>query len=245
MFIILLITIILLILIILFIILKTLKIEKFDSLKNLPKIIWIFWDKGWSNPPKICTESVNSWIKYNPKWKIIKLDKKNIYNYLPKKYLDKLWNKNQIQTQSDLIRLNLLNYYGGVWVDSTTICKKPLDDWLSEVMIAGFFAFNLYPSPSGDKKRIFSSWFLAAKKNNYLIKTFCKEYNLYWENRISSNDYFNIYHVFYKLYKRDDKIKKIWEKVPKLNSHGKNSPRDFSKNNTKVPLLKMVGFHKN
>ena len=107
MFIILLITIILLILIILFIILKTLKIEKFDSLKNLPKIIWIFWDKGWSNPPKICTESVNSWIKYNPKWKIIKLDKKNIYNYLPKKYLDKLWNKNQIQTQSDLIRLNL------------------------------------------------------------------------------------------------------------------------------------------
>ena len=112
-------------------------------------------------------------------------------------------------------------------------------------MIAGFFAFNLYPSPSGDKKRIFSSWFLAAKKNNYLIKTFCKEYNLYWENRISSNDYFNIYHVFYKLYKRDDKIKKIWEKVPKLNSHGKNSPRDFSKNNTKVPLLKMVGFHKN
>ena len=43
--------------------------------------------------------------------------------------------------ESDLLRLYLLNKYGGVWVDSTNLCRRPLDDWLPSAARQGFFAF--------------------------------------------------------------------------------------------------------
>ena len=106
-------------------------IKKYKFIKsNIPKNIYMFWDKGWDKAPYICQECLLSWKYYNPNWKIITLDKKNIYNYLSKELLDDIWEKKLVQHQADIIRVNLLKKYGGVWTDSTIFCNKSLDDWL-------------------------------------------------------------------------------------------------------------------
>lgn len=43
--------------------------------------------------------------------------------------------------ESDILRLYLLKKYGGVWVDATNLCRRPLDAWLPSAACEGFFAF--------------------------------------------------------------------------------------------------------
>ena len=57
---------------------------------------------------------------------------------------------------ADQIRIEILHLHGGVWADATTICAKPLDEWLPERMGTGFFAFE---RPAQD--RMIASWFLC------------------------------------------------------------------------------------
>lgn len=75
---------------------------------------------------------------------------------------------------SDLARINLLQQYGGVWVDATCLCMVPLDDWIHEHARSGFFAFSK-PRPD----RLISSWFLASEKNCPLTARYCSVVNSY------------------------------------------------------------------
>lgn len=48
-----------------------------------------------------------------------------------------------VQLLADVLRLELLSLFGGVWVDTTTCPTKPLDDFLTPLVSAnGFFAFR-------------------------------------------------------------------------------------------------------
>lgn len=242
--------------------------------KQLPKIIFTFWDTGWNKAPYVCQKCIYSWSFYNPEYKIIKLDKKNVYKYLDSNFLDKLWKKNQIQTQSDILRLNLLNKYGGIWVDSTLLCTQPLYHWLPCYLDIGFFTLSYH---SRVKKGIIvpdeyklnncfsrkykissiSSFFIVSNKDNYILNTFTKEYNLFWKDRYISYNYFNFHSVFNRLYKKNFKFKKILDKMPIFDSrlvvltddYVDNLEFDLSKpptknrlriiNNKNIPLLKL------
>ena len=88
-----------------------------------------------------------------------------------------------IAHQSDLIRLGLLEKYGGVWVDASLFCILPLDSWLEIVLNSGLFMFE-----SNTKLTIIANWFIASKKNNILIKTMNLEIIKYWaENKFIKN----------------------------------------------------------
>jgi len=193
--------------------------------EKLPKVIYMFWDSGWDSASWIHKECLLSWKQYNPTWKIVTLDKKNIYDYLDKDFLEETWNKKSIQVQSDIIRINLLKKYGGVWVDATTFCNKPLDEWLHNYTDSGFFVFSIPITPSREfkpqsSKRNFmiSVWFIASTKKNYLTKSWCDSFNEYWKHRIYSKDYFNFHARFLSLYDHNKKIKDEFDKIPKLNS---------------------------
>lgn len=100
------------------------------------------------------------------------LDESNIDDYVTFEY-----SSITKQALSDVLRINLLAQHGGVWADATCFCTKPLDEWLPEYMSTGFFAFE---RPVAD--RMIGSWFLAASKYNYIIKTFQLKVNAYWHD---------------------------------------------------------------
>ncbi len=142
---------------------------------RIPKKIFFLWLQGIDEAPIIVQQCYKSWIKYNPDWEIILLSKQNLENYI--NLTNILNSKSEITPQalSDIIRINLLNKYGGVWTDATCFCTKPLDSWLPKYSKNGFFAFN-QPGPD----RPISSWFLASTKNNLITQKWCTETNNYW-----------------------------------------------------------------
>ena len=106
------------------------------------KQLFIYWDQGFENSPKLVQKCLLTWKKHNPTWNIIELDNSNLSQYID---LKQELPENISITQaalSDVIRICLLEKYGGLWIDATTYCAKPLDDWLPQYITSGFFAFN-------------------------------------------------------------------------------------------------------
>ncbi|MEM7195592.1 MAG: capsular polysaccharide synthesis protein [Pseudomonadota bacterium] len=140
---------------------------------NLP--IWFLWLQGKDEMPEVVKLCYESWGFHNAGHDLIFLDKSNLYEYVQ---LDDsiLGNKNlTVQALSDVIRINLLDQNGGVWVDATCYCHRPLQSWLEEVMPEGFFAFDR-PTPD----RMIASWFLASKLGNELVRQYAESVNRYW-----------------------------------------------------------------
>jgi len=142
---------------------------------ELNKQIWFFWNQGMDKMPELVKNCYNSWKLFNRDYEVIFLDKNNLYNYVSI-HPEILNNKNiSIQALSDIIRINLLAQNGGVWVDATCFCVKPLDAWLEKYLENGFFAFS---KPNSDK--LISSWFLVSTNDNYIINKWCNLVNSYW-----------------------------------------------------------------
>ncbi|MFC1867176.1 capsular polysaccharide synthesis protein [Thermodesulfobacteriota bacterium] len=199
------------------------------------KVIYMLWFQGFKNAPYIVKKCLHSWIIHNPTWKIIKLDQNNLKNYINFDDRIKYINKKQIHKAalSDIARIVLLEKYGGLWVDATTFCNKPLDKWIENYIQEGFFAFNK-PGPD----RLLSSFFLYSDKNNYIVKEWFEKTMQYcnniqhighkepvvsidkWNNKIYENHYFWFHYLFGDLYKSNDRFKGLWDKVPKLSADG-------------------------
>jgi hypothetical protein len=109
----------------------------------------------------------------------------------------------------------LLKLYGGLWVDATTFCNKRLDDWLSNYIHEGFFAFDKLV-----QDRLISNWFLYSEKNNYIIDKWCNKTLEYYTIHDKAHTYFIHHYLFGDLYKSDKIFKEIWNKVPKLSANG-------------------------
>ncbi len=144
---------------------------------TLPQRIWFLWFQGKANMPEIVEMCFESWLRHNPTWEVVFLDDTNLEKYIGfRSELNLNRDDIPLQAQSDIIRINLLQKFGGVWVDSTCYCNQPLDNWLTDKLSSGFFAFN---RPNTD--RMMSSWFLAAFPNNDLVKSYCDATNAFWQ----------------------------------------------------------------
>lgn len=137
---------------------------QFEEHNGIPKVIWIYWHTGFESAPLLVKQCLASWRKYHPSWKIQLLDQHNLDEFVDRSSYPDLPNF-KVQYGSDLIRLDLLTKYGGVWADATTFCTKPLESWLAEYLIDGLFAFD-----SIKKERWVQSWFIAANKESPFIK---------------------------------------------------------------------------
>ncbi len=141
------------------------------------------WHQGYETAPEIVKLCLRSWRRFNPEWKIIALDRHSLEKYLDASTLDYFKRKDlTIQAVSNIIRLCLLTKYGGVWVDATVFCCKPLNAWLPAYFSSGFFAFQ-YPA----RDRLISSWLIAADANNILLRKLHEEYLSFWSNNYFSN----------------------------------------------------------
>ncbi|MEO1400906.1 MAG: capsular polysaccharide synthesis protein [Cyanobacteria bacterium J06635_1] len=144
---------------------------------TLPKVIWMMWWQGFDNAPELVKKCLISWQKHHPTWKICLLDKNNIDQFIDIESVIDLNRRDiPIQMVSNVLRLNLLKAYSGVWVDATCFCCRPLDDWLGDYASSGFFAFH---KPGRDA--LCSNWFMASGKDCYLTAKLCDERTLFWK----------------------------------------------------------------
>jgi hypothetical protein len=179
-----------------------------------PKIIWMLWLQGWDNAPKVAQACRKSWEYRNPGWVVQCLDLLTLEHFLPKDIVENILSTpKEVEALSDQIRLELLHRYGGVWVDATAICAKPMDDWLADAMPHGFFAFAK-PAP----ERMLSTWFIAAEKGSYVIEKWREASWSYWHGRTVRDTYFWVHERFADAYASDINFRTLWDNTPQISA---------------------------
>lgn len=163
--------------------------------------VWICWFQGMENAPEIvkkCYESLNTHLT-DREIVLITSENLNKYVHFPD-YIVKKWKNGQITHThlTDLLRLELLINYGGMWIDATVFCsenRESIPDYFFDSEL--FFYQNLKPGRDGNAFYI-SSWLMSAKSNNKVLmatRELCYEY---WKKNYSMDDYF-LLHAFFSI----------------------------------------------
>lgn len=138
---------------------------------QIPRIIWTYWDSGFHDAPDVVKFSLHSWITLNPGWTVRALDDSTVEQWVnPEERLAHYKNL-PIQKQANLLRKQLLATYGGVWVDATTACLRPLDEWLDLHPADGFAMWR-----NTDEDRVICNWFIAAEQGNRFLTEWLNSY---------------------------------------------------------------------
>lgn len=212
----------------------------FDAAQQIPRIIWIYWAQGWSQAPDLVKKCRSAWERMHPDWEIRALTDKNIEEYIDiESYIPGFYKKNLSKaSKSDVLRMLLMYQYGGVWVDASSLPMKPLGEWLWDHLQAEFFAFSdafrqdapmIYP-----KDRMADTWFIASRNDNYIIHAWTKIMISFLKDRDYAHnergpglikhegkfkmgaEYFWLAYLFSALYQTDDRVKRLWDAVKKI-----------------------------
>lgn len=206
--------------------------------------IYILWLQGFDEAPEVVRLCVRSWKIHNPTWTIHLIDETNLGQYVNLNEFSEFTEDRISKTAlSDLIRLSILEKHGGLWVDATVFCVKPLDDWIEKYYRPenGFVAYASDPNT----ELIIGSWFLLADIGNLVItkwKAAALEYcleavkvgkyigmpnitlsiNTWKTNKFSTSHYFWVHYIFNDLVNSDPQVALIWNSLtsiePKLDT---------------------------
>ncbi|WP_228258863.1 capsular polysaccharide synthesis protein [Acinetobacter ihumii] len=183
------------------------KLEPKINLGN-EKIIWQYWGQGIelaneNETVQLCFASVD---KFKGDYKVIRLDENTIKDYLD--LPDFVWERKQNPYFkpaffADLIRLALLDIYGGIWIDATILLTNQID---KNILNQDFFMFQR--SANAENKDFwiafnsdYFGWsdehfvnilnsFIVAKKNNEIIHTCLNIMLNYWKTQKDIPHYF-------------------------------------------------------
>lgn len=142
---------------------------------SVPKIIWTFWSV--KSPSSFASLCIERWIQLHPDYQVLVINEQNIVDYLPEFDLtlfDHLLLP--IQNVTDLIRLSLLEIYGGVWLDASVFIECRIDEIFD--LQSNQFDFLGYFDKLGEKRQfppIVETWFLIAPIGSPFISLWRKE----------------------------------------------------------------------
>lgn len=182
---------------------------------GLPQTVWTFWLQGWDAAPMVCRASLASWQRQNPDWQITALSGENLGDWLPPAVVAAiLQHRDFPEISANLLRTELLARFGGVWADATTICARPLSDWLPDQIGSGFFAFGFPPGMG----RPLASWFLASVPGGLTIRFWRAACWAYWQGRSQRHTYHWMHETFGLLCDTDPAFQQAWQATPKVSA---------------------------
>lgn len=144
--------------------------NKHSNNKSIPKRVWIYWDSVEMS--RFIKAIIDNNKKRNPEYDFIVLNSENLFDYIPRVnfHSDLL-----PAHKADYIRLVLLNLYGGIWLDATTVLVSDLK-WIHKHENYSYDLVGYYRSQStvNYDYPIVETWFLAAPQDNEFIKLWLK-----------------------------------------------------------------------
>ena len=178
------------------------KLEEFDQSWTDNKIhissnkVWVCWLQGMEQAPILVQRCYQSVKENMTEKEVILITEKNMFDYIqfPDYILEK-WKRGKITYThiTDLMRLELLIRYGGLWLDATVFCSgHDIPDY--------FFDSNLFlyqclkPGRDGHANYI-SSWLIGAKTDNKILTAVRELCYAYWKENDCMWDYF-LFHDF-------------------------------------------------
>jgi len=119
---------------------------------------------------KLC---IDTWRKHNPDFTINILSPNNLNEYVNVHLKSIPWNDSPAR-ESDIVRILILEKYGGVWSDATVMVTKPFEfDFGPKCQFIGYY-FNGMTSDYDHP--IVESWFFAAVPGSPFMKNWNKAF---------------------------------------------------------------------
>lgn len=140
---------------------------------EIPKKVWMYWED--KNIPNYIKGIMEFNKKNNPEYDFILLDKDTYKNFLPDvEFKDNM----PIANKTDIIRLELLYRFGGIWIDATFILGESLN-WVNQVENSQYFDIIGYYSGKGTNDKdypIIESNFMASPRGSAFINNWLVEF---------------------------------------------------------------------
>lgn len=212
-----------------------------SDLKINNKIIWFFWWQGIENAPNIVKDCVNSLKFLNKDYKLIIISKHNINEYIEiEEYIVKKFNEGKIGLAhfSDVIRVNLLAKYGGIWSDSTIFVTNEFDYKILEYSL---YSIKSYKDDTQNVSQYrWTTYFLCAKPNNELICFLKDLFNEYYKDNDFVIDYFMMDYFIDIAYNEIDYIKAMIDNIPNNNTQSEKLVKFLNFNFNKETYDKII-----
>lgn len=125
--------------------------------QQIPKKIWAYWDDE-DIKNKTVLLCIQSWKKYNPDYEVVVLNPKTVKYYLDLDIENMKMNDGPTR-ESDIIRINILQKYGGVWVDASILMTAPLDFTSEEYE---YYGYKIAKFESKEGIPVLENWFFAT-----------------------------------------------------------------------------------
>jgi len=153
-----------LILVITVLILLLKRTSKFSQDGQIPKTIWTYWNSSELTP--VVRKCIDTWKKHNPDYTVIIITPDNLKDYIDFDVKNVKFNDSPAR-ESDIIRLNVLAKYGGVWCDASILMTRPFDfKTKSEHEFVGYYIEH-YTTRS--QWPCIEGWFFATVPNGKFI----------------------------------------------------------------------------
>lgn len=151
-------------------------IEKSTCLEErevIPQIVWMYWHD--EELPIFIQKIIEHNKRKLPGYDFRLLNQVTVGDYLPEIVFK---HKLQVPHVADVIRLELLYKYGGIWMDATVILKENLS-WLEDIQTMkryDLIAYYREKSTADLDYPVVESWFLASPPNTGFMKAWSSEF---------------------------------------------------------------------
>lgn len=192
---------------------KKLKFTFSKSIKS--NYIWVCWLQGYDSAPVLVKKCIDSLNKLDGE--VIVIDENNFSNYVNiPDFIFRKWKKGIISNAhfTDILRVELLIKYGGLWIDSTVYCSG--NRQYEIIKKYPFFAYQLININNRDRiKSIASNWLMYSSPNSELLIILKELLYDYWKKENYAKNYF-FFHVFF--YAIIEENIEEWNKLLKFNN---------------------------
>ena len=179
--------------------------------------IWQYWHQGIEAAPDLIKQCFRSVRHYMPDKKqvIITFDTIKDYIELPEIYYRLLENKKmKIAHFSDVLRVYLLEKYGGTWVDSTIFLTDRIPD---DIMNSNFCILQKDIKTDVSKNNN-SCFFIHSKEYSYHIEALKNILDKYWQDNDYLINYFMFEHISTMLSQIEGELKNEWDSMPRYSA---------------------------
>jgi hypothetical protein len=144
-----------------------------NTQQSIPKIIWQTYKT--KNLPIDAKNARQTWIDKNPEWDIKLFDDNDIEQYILEYWDDRMHKFYKALPigvmKADLWRYLILTTHGGVYADIDSICKIPINTWISDLNIStqkNILVFGL------ENNIHFCQWTILSTPNHDAMKYICE-----------------------------------------------------------------------
>jgi hypothetical protein len=136
------------------------------STRKIPKIVFTYWQSDDCKSTDFVMECIDSWRTCCPDWTIHVLNDATLHRFTDLKQGEEI-----VQHFADRLRLDLLERYGGVWMDATIWMNKSLN-WIHahHESVIGF------KNPIRPETGVMENWFIACQAGSPFIREWKREF---------------------------------------------------------------------